>query len=77
MSTFELRPSPGAAGGFVSQKRPVVRKTKKSSLQRFSCPCGCGRSGWFSQPRSLRSAAAVASSITPVSTPMSGPTAPG
>jgi len=28
-----------------------------SDLRRYTCPCGCGRNGWFSQPRTLRAAA--------------------
>jgi len=59
MSTFELRPSPGATETLVRKK--AVRPPARSSLKRFSCPCGCGRSRWFSQPRSLRTAAPVAS----------------
>jgi hypothetical protein len=67
MDIFELRPSPGAADALVRKKtrsaaahrsRPKVRASARPavgmSLQRFSCPCGCGRNGWFSQPRSLR-----------------------
>jgi hypothetical protein len=54
MPPFELRPPPGAGDRFApktSRPRPV-----RASLRRFSCPCGCGRNGWFTQPRSLRSA---------------------
>lgn len=67
MDIFELRPSPGAADALVRKKarpaaghrpRPKVRASARpavgTSLRRFSCPCGCGRNGWFSQPRSLR-----------------------
>jgi len=69
MDIFELRPSPGAADALVRKKarpaaghrpRPKVRASSRpavgTSLKRFSCPCGCGRNGWFSQPRSLRTA---------------------
>ena len=56
MSTFELRPSPGVESALVFKKSQASRSSKKSSLRRFSCPCGCGRTGWFSQPRSLRAA---------------------
>jgi hypothetical protein len=59
MSTFELRPSPGATETLVRKK--AARTPVRSSLKRFSCPCGCGRSRWFSQPRSLRTATSVAS----------------
>lgn len=67
MDIFELRPSLGAADPLVRKKarpaaghrpRPKVRASARpavgTSLRRFSCPCGCGRNGWFSQPRSLR-----------------------
>ena len=65
MSTFELRPSPGVGSDLVFKKSQASRSSKKSSLRRFSCPCGCGRSGWFSQPRSLRAAPIMAASPTP------------
>ena len=69
MDVLEVRPSPGAADALVRKKarsaaghrsRPKVRASSRpavgTSLKRFSCPCGCGRNGWFSQPRSLRTA---------------------
>jgi len=55
MPPFELRPPPGAGDRFTlgkSARQRVVR----ASLRRFSCPCGCGRNGWFKQPRILRGA---------------------
>lgn len=55
MPPFELRPPPGAGDRFAPKKPPRARAVR-ASLRRFSCPCGCGRSGWFSQPRSLRAA---------------------
>jgi hypothetical protein len=52
MPPFELRPPPGAGDRFAPKKpRP---RLVRASLRRFSCPCGCGRNGWFTQPRSLR-----------------------
>ena len=66
MEIFELRPSPGAADELVPKKsasrhagrhKVTVKASTtatRASLQRFQCPCGCGRRGWFSQPRSLR-----------------------
>ncbi len=53
MPPFELRPPPGAGDRFAP-KKPV--RAVRASLRRYSCPCGCGRNGWFSQPRSLRAA---------------------
>jgi hypothetical protein len=55
MPPFELRPPPGAGDRFAPKKLARARAVR-ASLRRFSCPCGCGRSGWFSQPRSLRTA---------------------
>jgi hypothetical protein len=55
MPPFELRPPPGAGERFAP-KKPARARAVRASLRRFSCPCGCGRSGWFSQPRSLRTA---------------------
>lgn len=64
MPVLKLRLAPGAVSGYVlkllnSKKiTPKIRKYKsmrlanRSSLRKFSCPCGCGRNGWFSQPRS-------------------------
>jgi hypothetical protein len=45
MANFELRPYQGATAKHVR---------KKSQPQRFACPCGCGRSAWANQPRSVR-----------------------
>lgn len=50
MKNFELRLSPGATGALVREK--VI--PKRARRQSFSCPCGCGRSRSFTQPRSLR-----------------------
>jgi hypothetical protein len=52
---FELRPPPGAGDRFAP-KKPARQRLVRASLRRFSCPCGCGRNGWFKQPRSLRGA---------------------
>jgi hypothetical protein len=59
MSDFELRPPPGAQDPLVPRKpvRKAAHGPARASLQRFSCPCGCGRSRWFSQPRTPRSLA--------------------
>jgi len=54
MTVFVLRPSPGATGDFVPKKS---RRPARAALRRYTCPCGCGRNGWFSQPRTLRAAA--------------------
>lgn len=69
MITFELRPSPGARDAFVSKQnvrlpkarlktRPkehtALRIPPRMSLRRYACPCGCQRTGWFTQPRSIR-----------------------
>jgi hypothetical protein len=63
MSTFELRPPPGARDAFVQRKptqRPARAAVPRASLKRYSCPCGCGRSRWFTQPRVPRSGSAPA-----------------
>ena len=63
MFFFELRPSPGATEALARKK--TLRAPVRSSFKRFSCPCGCGRSRWFSQPRSLRTAGPVAAPLSP------------
>lgn len=50
MKNFELRLSPGATDTLVREK-PALKRVRRKS---FSCPCGCGRSRSFTQPRSLR-----------------------
>ena len=50
MNVFQLLPSPGVRGGFVS------RKVLRSKPRIIECACGCGRRSWFTQPRSLRAA---------------------
>ncbi len=55
MPSFELRSPPGAGDRFAPKKSARYRVVR-ASLRRFSCPCGCGRNGWFKQPRSLRAA---------------------
>lgn len=54
MITFELRPSPGARDPFVSKKSVKLRVKPRMGLRRYACPCGCQRTGWFTQPRSIR-----------------------
>jgi hypothetical protein len=54
MADLILRPSPGATDNY-SLKTP--RRPVRAALRRYTCPCGCGRNGWFSQPRTLRAAA--------------------
>lgn len=54
MADLILRPSPGATGNH-SLKKP--RRSVRAALRRYTCPCGCGRNGWFSQPRTLRATA--------------------
>jgi hypothetical protein len=54
MADLILRPSPGATGDFAPKK---LRRPARAALRRYTCPCGCGRTGWFSQPRTLRAAA--------------------
>lgn len=55
MSPFELRPPPGV-GDHFAPKQSARYRVVRASLRRFSCPCGCGRSRWFSQPRTVRAA---------------------
>lgn len=33
---------------------PVPSRRTRPRVQRFECPCGCGRRSAFTQPRSLR-----------------------
>jgi hypothetical protein len=70
MIDFELRPPPGATDALVPKKhrdappRPTsvprkprvvsLRAAVRTSLRRYACPCGCGRSRWFSQTRVTR-----------------------
>ena len=58
MITFELRPSPGARDPFASKQsvrlRVKPRLAPRMSLRSYACPCGCQRTGWFTQPRSIR-----------------------
>jgi hypothetical protein len=53
MADLVLRPSPGATDS-LALKKP--RRPVRAALRRYACPCGCGRNGWFSQPRTLRAA---------------------
>ena len=53
MADLILRPSPGATDNFSLKK---LRRPARAALRRYACPCGCGRNGWFSQPRTLRTA---------------------
>lgn len=53
MADLVLRPSPGATDS-LALKKP--RRPARAALRRYACPCGCGRNGWFSQPRTLRTA---------------------
>jgi len=50
MKNFELRLSPGATD-VLGREKAVPKRARRQS---FSCPCGCGRSRSFTQPRSLR-----------------------
>lgn len=54
MITFELRPSPGARDAFASKQNVRLRTKPRMALRRYACPCGCQRTGWFTQPRSIR-----------------------
>ena len=54
MADLILRPSPGATGEYSLNK---PRRAVRAAQRRYTCPCGCGRNGWFSQPRTLRAAA--------------------
>jgi|688.fasta_scaffold13443_4 hypothetical protein len=70
MIDFELRPPPGATDTLVPKKRrdglpqptssprklrsAPVRNAARASLRRYTCPCGCGSTRWFSQARSVR-----------------------
>ena len=70
MIDFELRPPPGAIDTLVPKKRrgalpqpassprkrrsAPVRNAARASLRRYTCPCGCGSTRWFSQARSVR-----------------------
>lgn len=64
MTYFELRPSPGATASLGREKLAPKRVRHKN----FSCPCGCGRKRSFTQPRSLRASAFVASAVSLVIT---------
>ena len=75
MIDFELRPPPGAIDTLVPKKRrgalpqsalsprklrsAPVRKAERASLRRYTCPCGCGSTRWFSQARSVRGPSAT------------------
>jgi hypothetical protein len=54
MITFELRPSPGVRDPFASKQSVRLRAKPRMALRRYTCPCGCQRTGWFTQPRSIR-----------------------
>lgn len=54
MITFELRPSPGVRDPFVPENKVRLRSKPRMGLRRYACPCGCQRTGWFTQPRSIR-----------------------
>lgn len=49
MADIIRRPLAGAPGRLVPK-----RHASRPRVQRFICPCGCGRIGFFNQPRSLR-----------------------
>jgi hypothetical protein len=49
MADIVRRPLAGAPGRLVPKKH-----ASRPRVQRFGCPCGCGRIGFFNQPRSLR-----------------------
>lgn len=49
MTDLIRRPLAGAPGKLVPKKH-----ASRPRVQRFICPCGCGRMGFFNQPRSLR-----------------------
>jgi hypothetical protein len=75
MIDFELRPPPGAIDTLVPKKRrgalpqsalsprklrsAPVRNAVRASLRRYTCPCGCGSTRWFSQARSVRGPSAT------------------
>ena len=54
MAVFRPRSTRGVTATYASKKRD------RSLPQRFDCPCGCGKRGWFTQPRSLRVASIAA-----------------
>lgn len=49
MTDLIRRALAGAPGRLVPKKH-----ASRPRVQRFICPCGCGRMGFFNQPRSLR-----------------------
>ncbi len=49
MTEIVRRPLAGDPGRLVPRKH-----ASRPRPQRFICPCGCGRIGFFNQPRSLR-----------------------
>ena len=53
MITFELRPSPGVRDAVVPKKGLQLRIKPRAGLRRYACPCGCQRTGLFTQPRSI------------------------
>ena len=75
MIDFELRPPPGAIDTLIPKKRrgalpqsalsprklrsAPVRNAVRASLRRYTCPCGCGSTRWFSQARSVRGPSAT------------------
>ena len=75
MIDFELRPPLGAIDTLVPKKRrgalpqsalsprklrsAPVRNAVRASLRRYTCPCGCGSTRWFSQARSVRGPSAT------------------